>query len=62
MIGRFVICTFHQANPGDTVKNEMAGECDDVLLEKSEGKRPLTRPRRRWGDNFKTDVQETGWE
>jgi len=29
-----------------------------------EGKRPLGRPRRRWGDNIKMDLQEVGggWE
>jgi hypothetical protein len=26
-----------------------------------EGKRPLGRPRHRWEDNFKMDVQEVGW-
>jgi hypothetical protein len=26
-----------------------------------EGKRPLRRPRRRWEDNIKIDVQEVGW-
>ena len=26
----------------------------------SEGKRPLGRPRRRWEDNIKTDLQEVG--
>ena len=25
-------------------------------------KRPLGRPRRRWGDNIKMDLQEVGWE
>jgi hypothetical protein len=25
-----------------------------------EGKRPLGRPRRRWGDNIKMDLQEVG--
>jgi len=29
-----------------------------VLVEKPEGKRPLGRPRRRWEDNIKTDLQE----
>jgi hypothetical protein len=28
-----------------------------VLVGKSEGKRPLGRPRRRWEDNIKTDLQ-----
>jgi len=30
------------------------------LVGKSEGKRPLGRPRCRWGDNIKTDLQEVG--
>ena len=29
-----------------------------VLVGKSEGKRPLGRPRRRWEDNIKMDLQE----
>jgi hypothetical protein len=29
-----------------------------VLVVKSEGRRPLERPRRRWEDNIKMDVQE----
>ena len=31
-----------------------------VLVGKSEGRRPLWRPRRRWVDNIKTDLQEVG--
>ena len=31
-----------------------------VLVGKPEGKRPLGRPRRRWEDNFKMDLQEMG--
>jgi hypothetical protein len=31
-----------------------------VLVGKPEGKRPLGRPRRRWGDNVKMDLQEMG--
>ena len=31
-----------------------------VLVGKPEGKRPLWRPRRRWEDNIKMDVQEVG--
>jgi hypothetical protein len=31
-----------------------------VLVGKPEGKRPLGRPRRRWVDNIKMDLQEMG--
>jgi hypothetical protein len=31
-----------------------------VLVGKPEGKRPLGRPRRRWKDNIKMDVEEFG--
>ena len=31
-----------------------------VLVGKPEGKRPLRRPRRRWEDNIKMDLQEVG--
>jgi len=31
-----------------------------VLMELLEGKRPLERPRRRWEDNIKMDLQEVG--
>jgi len=31
-----------------------------VLVEKLKGKRPLGRPRRRWEDNIKMDLQEVG--
>ena len=31
-----------------------------LMMGKPEGKRPLGRPRRRWGDNINTDLQEVG--
>ena len=31
-----------------------------VLVGKTEGKRPLGKPRRRWEDNIKMDLQEVG--
>jgi len=31
-----------------------------VLMRKPEGKRPLGRPRLRWEDNIKMDLQEVG--
>jgi len=38
---------------------EERGVCR-VLVGKPEGKRPLGRPRRRWVDNIRTDLQEVG--
>jgi hypothetical protein len=33
-----------------------------VLVGKPEGKKPLGRPRRRWEDNIKMDLQDVGYE
>jgi hypothetical protein len=32
-----------------------------VLVGRPEGKRPLGRPRRRWDDEIRVDLRETGW-
>ena len=54
---------------GKIEKNEVGGACGEygggercaqVLVGKPEGKRPLGRPRRRWEDNIKMDLQEVG--
>ena len=55
---------------GDKIeKNEMGWACGSygggegayrVLVGKPEGKRPLGRPRRRWVDNIRMDLQEVG--
>jgi hypothetical protein len=40
------------------------GECRNlcrVLVGKPKGKRPLGRPRRRWEDGIKMDLEEIGW-
>jgi len=42
-------------------KGERRGVCR-VLVGKPEGKRPLVRPRRRWEDNIKMDLEELGCE
>jgi hypothetical protein len=50
-------------------KNEMGGACSTygerrseygVLVEYPERRRPLGRPRQRWEDNIKMDLQEVG--
>jgi hypothetical protein len=33
-----------------------------ILVGKPEKKRPLGRPRRRWMDNIKMDLEEIGWD
>jgi len=33
-----------------------------MLVKKTEGKKPLGRPRHRWEDNIRMDVREIGWE
>ena len=40
---------------------EKRGACK-VLVLIPEGKRPLGRPRSRWEENIKMDIEETGWE
>jgi hypothetical protein len=32
-----------------------------ILVGRAEGRRPFGRPRRRWEDNIKMDIQEVGW-
>jgi hypothetical protein len=59
-----------QYRAGDKIeKNEMGGACSTygdgrgvyrVLVGKTEGKRTLGRPRRRWEDNIRMDIQEVG--
>jgi hypothetical protein len=33
-----------------------------ILVVEPEEKKPLGRPRRRWVDNIKIDLRETGWD
>jgi len=33
-----------------------------IFVREPEGKRTLGRPRRRWEDNIRMDLRETGWE
>ena len=56
-------------NSSDKIENEMGGHVARmgetrgvyrVLVGKTEGKRPLGRPRRRWEDNIKIGLQEVG--
>jgi len=66
-----MICILIQYCSDDQVeKNEVYGACSmygesrsvyRILVGKSEGKRPLGRPRRIWEDNIKMDLQEVGF-
>jgi hypothetical protein len=39
---------------------EKRGACR-ILVGRPEGRRPLGRPKRRWENNIKMDLQEVGW-
>ena len=68
---KFIICTCHQIYSSDQIeKNEMGGACGTYggeerciqgLGGRLEKKKPLGRPRHRWEDNIKMDLQEVGW-
>ena len=45
---------------GHVARMEEGRGVHKVLVEKREGKRPLGRPKRRWEDNIKIDLQEVG--
>ena len=45
---------------GNVARMGQGREVYRVLVEKPEGKIPLGRPRRRWEDNIKMDLQEVG--
>ena len=45
---------------GHVARMEEGRGVHKVLVGKSEGKRPFGRPRRRWEDNIKMDLQEVG--
>ena len=66
-----MICTHHQYYSGYKIEKmrcvghvaRMVERRDvyRVLVRKPEGKRSLGRPRLRWQDNIKIDLQEVGW-
>ena len=45
---------------GHVARMEEGRGVQKVLVGKPEGKRPLGRPKRRWEDNIKMDLQEIG--
>ena len=45
---------------GHVARMEVGRVVHKVLVGKPEGKRPLGRPRRRWEDNIKMDLEEVG--
>jgi hypothetical protein len=65
----FIICTHPQIS--DQVKeDEMGRECGThgtgekmykVLVWKTKRERPLRRPRCRWEDGIRMDLEKTGW-
>jgi hypothetical protein len=65
-----MVCTPYPISSGDKIeKNEMGGACStyggrERCVEGfgggTEERRPLGRPRRRWEDNIRMDLQEVG--
>jgi hypothetical protein len=49
-------CAEHATCTGD-MKN-----IHRILVRKTEGKRPLRRPRRRWENNIRMGIREVEWE
>jgi len=47
---------------GHVVRMEEMRNAYKILVGKSEQKRPLGRPRRRWEDNIRMHLKEIGWE
>jgi hypothetical protein len=47
---------------GHVVLSQKGEVHTEILVGKPEGKRPLGRPRRRWKDNIKMDLQEVECE
>jgi hypothetical protein len=41
---------------------EVVTDAYSIFIGKPEEKRPLGRPVRRWKDNIRTDLRDTGWE
>jgi hypothetical protein len=68
----FMVCTATQYCSGDQIKkNAMSGARNTygetkgayrVLVMKPEEKKPFGRPRRRWEENIKMDLQEAACE
>jgi hypothetical protein len=46
---------------GHIASMEAKNNAQRSLVGKSEGKKPLGRPRHRWEDNIKMDLREIGW-
>jgi hypothetical protein len=47
---------------GYVIRMEEMRSVYKILVGKTEGKRPLERPQRRWEDNFKMDLEDIGFE
>ena len=45
---------------GHVARMEESRSSFKILIDKPTGKRPLGRPRRRWEDNIKMDLEEIG--
>ena len=61
----FIICTVHLKSrrlrwAGHVARMKEGSSAFKILTCKPSGKRPLGRPRRRWKDNIRMDLEEIG--
>jgi len=60
-----MICTLHQIHLGDQIQKKDMGSAHSKYGGEERciqgGKVTLGRPRHRWEDNIKTDLQDVGW-
>jgi len=57
-----MICTLHQTVFGRSNREWDSGACSTCRGEEKCIQRPLGRPRSRWDNNIKMDLQEVLWE
>ena len=60
LLSRLLIKSRRMRWAGHVARKEEGRGVHKVLVRKPEGKRPVGRPRRRWEDNIKIDLEDVG--
>ena len=56
----FIVHTLHLIWAGHVARMEESRSAFKILTDTPTGKRPLGRPRRRWEENVRMDIEEIG--